>query len=106
MKGMSKYLFSDMKDAVKETLAAETAHLQTYSEKIAKINELQAKIDKLRRGDNRAWWNLPPEERMRKALESIALMAVYNEHLANDHILQICRKALTGVNTEKHGDVK
>ena len=70
------------------------------------IDMLQEKIDKLRSETECAWWERPPEDRMRKALESIALMAVYNDHLDNDHILQICRKALTGVNTEKHGDVK
>ena len=101
MEGIVKYLCSDMDDAVKETLEAETAHLRECYEKQVYINELQAKIDKLRREDNGAWWELPPEDRMINALESIAIHVIYNDPIDANHVLKICKVALTGVNNDK-----
>ena len=103
MEGIVKYLCfgMDNAEAVKKTLEAETAHLQECYEKQVCINELQAKIDKLKREDNGAWWELSPEDRMRKALESIAIHVIYNDPVDANHVLKICKAALTGVNNAK-----
>lgn len=77
MKGISKYLCVDIKDAAKATLDAETSHLQECYEEQVYINKLQAKIDKLKKEGNGAWWELPAEDRMCKALERIALHVIY-----------------------------
>ncbi len=102
MKNIGKYLCFDMDnaEAVKEALDAETAHLRECYEKQVCINELQAKIDKLRKEAKDAGWLLPPEDRMRKALESIAIHVIYNDAVDANHILKICKVALTGVNKE------
>lgn len=104
MKGIIKYLCSDMDDAVavQKTLEAETAHLRECYEQQVRINELQTKIDKLRREGNGAWWKSPPEDRMRKALESIAIHVIYNDPVDANHVLKICKVALTDVNKEHH----
>jgi hypothetical protein len=64
------------------------------------IAEMQAKLDKLRKEENGAWWLLPPADRMRKALESIAIHVIYNDPVDANHVLKICKVALTGVNKE------
>lgn len=66
------------------------------------IDMLQEKIDKLRSETKCAWWERPPEDRMRIAIESIAEMAIHNATLDNDSVLNICRIALTGVNTKNN----